>query len=286
MNKVLVAGASGALGRELVRLLHERDIAHCAQIRNPQKRHLLTDYCRDIRMADVTRKDTVRGVCEGVHTVINTIGKSVSLFTNDPNSFYDIDYYGNLNLLREAKRAGVKRFIYISILGSETSPHLNQGWAQELFSRELMASGLEYMIVKPTGLFSGLHDLLIMGYKGIVPTIGDGKAVTNPIHQHDLALTVLEHLQEGPHVLEAGGPDVHSRREVSEWVTEITKGKDVKVPAWLARKGSHLWRPVKKELYDKFRFFAYITTHDMVAPKYGSEKLRPYLQRVYDQMTS
>lgn len=286
MQKILVAGASGPLGRELVKLLHAGGIDHCAHIRNPQKRHLIERYCHDIRMADVTRPETVRGLCRGVHTIINTVGKSVSLFTHDRQNFYDIDYRGNLNLLNEARRAGVSRFIYISILGSETSPRLRQGWAQELFSREVMASGMEHMIVKPTGLFSGLHDLLIMGRRGIVPTIGDGKAVTNPIHQHDLALTILDHLQEGPQVLEAGGPDIHSRKEVSDWVKDITGARGIKVPPFLARKGSHLWRPVKPEFYDKFRFFTYITTHDMVAPKYGSLELRPYLERTYkEEMT-
>ncbi|MFA0960473.1 SDR family oxidoreductase [Roseivirga sp. BDSF3-8] len=286
MSKILVAGASGALGYELVKLLHDEEREFCGQIRNPVKHAALEPYCQDIRVADVTDPSTLRRLCEGVDTIISTVGNSVSLFTNDTGGFMDIDYQGNLNLLQEAKNAGVKRFVYISIFASETSPRMRQGWAQELFSRRLMESGLSYTIVKPVGLFSGLHDLLILGRKGIVPTLGSGKAVTNPIHQRDLARVILPVVDTGPEVMEVGGPEVHSRREVSEWVMDITGGRDIRVPPWLARRGAHLWRPLKRSIFDKFRFYTYITTHDMVAPKHGSLLLRPYLEQAYLQMTS
>lgn len=278
MKRVLLAGASGVLGMEILKILHQKGYVLRVLIRDTTKERLVRPYCDEVFVGDAADPSALKGVCQGIDIVLSTVGKSVSLFTNSPASFFDIDHRANANLLAEAQSAGVTRFLYISIFGSETSPKLRTGWSQELFSQELMKSGLHYTIVKPVGLFSGLHDLIIMGKKGIIITPGNGKPVTNPIHQQDLAEVCVQCLEEGPTVMEIGGPEIHSRNEVAKVVAEHTNARMINVPLWLVWMGLRLLRPFSQNLYDKLSYFTYITTHDMVAPPYGKQTFEVYLK--------
>lgn len=279
MKKVLVAGASGVLGLNVVKKLKNTDYQVIGQIYSENKKADVAPYCDKVVVADMTKTSDLAGICEGVDIVLSTVGKSVSIFTNDPLSFIDLDFKGNLNLLEEARRAGVKRFVYVSIFGSETSPQLRQGWAQELFAQNVMHYFSSHTIIKPVGMFSGLNDLLIMGQKGLVMTPGDGTPVTNPIHPRDLAAFCIDHLEAGPKVANVGGPEIHSRNEVAQKVCKVTRCLlPLNIPLWLVKPGLVFIKILSRNLYDKLSYFTYITTHDMVAPTYGSLSFEDYLE--------
>ncbi len=278
MKNVLLAGTTGVLGTEIMKLLYATDYRIRALIRRADQEAAVRPYCDEVFVGDATNPVSLRGACQGIDIVLTTIGKSVSLFTNSAASFHDIDYQANLNLLNEAQAAWVGRFVYISIFGSETSPKLRVGWSQELFARQLIRSGLNRAIVKPVGFFSGLHDLVIMGNKGFVITPGDGECLTNAIHQGDLARVCVQCLEEGPPVMEVGGPEIHSRNEVAQLVAEHTGARTLNAPVWLVLTGLRVLRVISKNLYDKLSYFTYITTHDMVAPPYGKRTFAYYLR--------
>jgi len=279
MKKILVAGASGVLGLHIVQQLQNTEYELIGQAHSADKEASVALYCDEVQVVDLTNPTEVEGICKGVDIVLSTVGKSVSLFTNDPRSFIDIDFHANLNLLEEARRAGVRRFIYVSIFGSETSPRLRQGWAQEMFTQNVLHYFSDCTVIKPVGMFSGLNDLLIMGQRGLVMTPGNGKPVTNPIHPKDLAAFCIEHLEYGPRVVNVGGPEIHSRNEVAEQVCQVTHCRTaLNIPLWLVKPGLAAIRLLSQNLYDKMSFFTFITTHDMVAPKYGRLTFEDYLE--------
>ena len=280
MNKrIAIVGASGVLGQELLSLSSQFSYAIRSIIRNEDKKHLVEPLSQDVWIGDANHPEELTGCFEGIDTVISTVGKSISLFVREPQTFAEIDYQANLNLLQEAQRAGVKHFMYVSIFASETSPKLRQGWMQEKFSQELIRSGLPYTIIKPVGLFSGLNDLVTMGKSGLLLTPGDGSPKTNPIHQRDLAQFCWEHLSDANTVLEVGGPEIHSRQEVAELVCQMTKCRfNLNVPLFVVKPGLKVVRLLGKNIHDKLSFFTYITTHDMVAPVYGQRKYETYLR--------
>ena len=267
------------LGTEILKILHQTDYRVRTLVRHPEQQATVLPFCDEVFVGDATDPESLRGACQGTDIVLTTIGKSVSLFTNSTASFHDIDYQANLNLLHEAQAAGVNRFVYISIFGSETSPKLRVGWSQELFARQLMRSGLDHTIIKPVGFFSGLHDLIIMGSKGFVITPGNGEPLTNAIHQRDLAQVCAQCLEAGPPVMEVGGPEIHSRNEVAQLVAAHTGARRLNVPVWLVMPGLQVLRVFSKNLYDKLSYFTYITTHDMLAPPYGERTFADYLKK-------
>ena len=102
MKKVLVAGATGQLGRLVAKELKGCGYAVRAVARNAGK---LTGLgIDDVVTGDLTKPETLSGIGDGVDAVISCAGASMNINDfSDRKSFYEVDYQGNLNLLGEAK---------------------------------------------------------------------------------------------------------------------------------------------------------------------------------------
>ena len=278
-GKVLIAGASGSLGMELLKILKERSIETRGLTHSSEGLQEILKYTEDVFAADASEGTReLSGVTEGIHTIISAMGKSVSLFSNDENSFMENDFYGNSNLLEDALKHGVKRFIYVSIKGADTGQEYEIAKAHKKFEEALQASGLDYTIVRPVGFFSGLNDLAIMAKRKMIPIVGDGMARTNSIHQKDLAQVVVEYLEDGPDLIEVGGPLVHTRLEMAEMLKEKIGGKIIKIPEKVAEWGMFLPELISDSMSDKLSYFKYITTNDMIGEQKGQITFKQYLE--------
>src|SRR5690606_14262930 len=280
MEKVLLAGASGSLGMEVAKKLAHAFIPFRALVNSKQCAEQLRAYTQDVWVADAQQPDQLNHMCDGVSHVFSSLGKSVSLFTGGAGSYEDIDYLCNKHILEEAERAGAKRFVYCSILGSEADNKLLLAQVHFKVQQLLQQSGMSYTVIKPTGFFAGLNDLVIFGKKGVSPVIGSGEHVTNPIHHSDLAAKVMDVLKEGPEVVEVGGPQTLSRQEIAEIVKAKTKASIVHLPEVMVRAGLPIFSFVTKDLSDNLDFFTYVTTSDIVAPSYGSRTFAQYIEQM------
>ncbi|HOO20917.1 MAG TPA: NAD(P)H-binding protein, partial [Kiritimatiellia bacterium] len=112
---LLIAGAGGILGRELVRrALARGDRVAALVLRKGELRVIEHPRLRIIE-ADVTKPDQLAGVCKGIEQVISCIGitRLRGRLTHEI-----VDYQGNVNLLDEARRSGVAKFGFISPAGT------------------------------------------------------------------------------------------------------------------------------------------------------------------------
>jgi len=184
MTKILVAGASGYLGKYLLEELDSWGMPAVALVRAPEKLKDLNHRNMKILKAEVTRPETLEGVCMGIDTVISTVGITRQ---KDGLTYMDVDYQANMNLLQEAERAGVRKFIYVSVIDGDKLRHLKVTEAKERFVDVLKASGLEYTVIRPNGFFSDLRTVLYMAKKRRVVLFGNGELKLNPIHGADLA---------------------------------------------------------------------------------------------------
>ena len=128
--KVLVAGSTGYLGQHVVRELHARGHQVRALVRSPAKLDPVRDAVDETHQADATDPDALAGCCDGADAVFSSIGlmgKS-SKFT-----CWQVDYAANRNLLEEARRAGVKKFIYTSVVRAPGLGKLAAGARQARF---------------------------------------------------------------------------------------------------------------------------------------------------------
>lgn len=275
-GKILVVGATGALGIEVLKQLHQKNLPLRALTRSDDDTIELNQLTGgDIFIGDAS-KNEIKDVTRGVSTVISALGKSVSLFTPSDESFYESDFLANKNILDDAIKNGVKRFIYVSIKGADTD--FTVAKAHKMFENTLKESGIDYTIIRPVGFFSGLNDLAILAKRKVIPIVGDGEAKTNSIHHRDLAKVVVGFLNEGPRMIEVGGPNIHTRMEMAEMVKEKIGGQIIKVPESLANFGIEFQKIFMSDVPEKLDYFKFVTTHDMIAEPHGSISFREYLE--------
>ena len=280
--KVLLLGASGALGLEIAKRLKRDSISFRAQTSSETGLEKLKTYTTDIWIADPTKNpDEVKGITSGINTVISGMGKSVSLFTNSADTFNEVDHIGNAEVLIDALRNKVSYYIYISIQEAGDNDKFSIPKNHKKFEDKLTESGIAHCILRPVGLFSGLHDLAIMAKRNIIPIIGDGEALTNSISQDDMAEVVLDKLKNKTTGLYSiGGPEIHTRYEMAQMIQERFGAKIIKIPTSIANIGAFLPQFFDKNMHDKIGFFKYITTHDMIGVKHGIITFKQYLQSI------
>ncbi|CAN5301952.1 SDR family oxidoreductase [soil metagenome] len=278
-ERILVVGATGALGLEIVKLLKEKNKNVRVLVLSPEDKPKVAPFTDDIFVGDASEAvSEIENLTEGITTVISALGKSLSLFSPSDDSFYESDYKANKNILEDAIKNKVRRFIYISIKGCDVREDLSIAKAHKMFEDELRASGLEYTILRPVGFYSGLNDLAIMAKRKMIPIIGDGLARTNSIHQEDLAEVVVKFLNEGPELIEVGGPQIHTRLEMAEMIKEKIGGQIIKIPKNVAEVGVAIPKFFSDDMGDKLDYFTFITTNDMIGESHGSITFKDYLK--------
>ena len=247
-------------------------------VRTPSRLGTVTPNV-DVRVGEVTQADTLKGVCEDIDVVISTVGITRQ---KDGMTYMDVDFQANANLIDEAKRSGVKRFIYVSVFNGEQMRHLKICEAKERLGDYLKNSGLDYCIVRPTGFFSDMGDFLKMAKGGSVWLFGNGMLRMNPIHGADLARAVVDAMDSHQHELNIGGPDVLTHNQIAELALRAY-GKQPRVrhlPDFVRRSTLFLLRMLTSaKTYGPLEFFLTAMAMDMQAPTYGEEKLEDFFKK-------
>lgn len=276
-SNILLAGASGYLGGHLLNALVQENINTRVIVRNPDKIKLSQRDNIEVIKAEVTQEETLDQVCKGIDTVISTIGITRQ---KDGLTYEQVDYQANMNLLNAAKKANVRRFIYVSAINADKYRHVKLLEAKEAFVDELKQSGLSYLIIRPNGFFSDMRDFLDMARKGQVYLFGDGEKRFNPIHGEDLAQFMLENLQSEAQELSIGGIDVLSFNQTAELAfSALNKPNNIMhLPDWMRRATLGLLRTFTSvKTYGPIEFFLTLMAHDNIAPVYqGKHRLRDF----------
>ena len=290
MQKVFVAGATGYLGKFVTRELKKRGHWVRALARNPKKlsqrgkflEPAVDQFIDDVFTGEVTKPETLSGVCEGIDVVFSSVGITRQ---KDGLSFKDVDYQGNKNILNEALKSGVKKIIFVSVFGGEQLRHLAIAEARESFVDELKASGIDYTIMRPTGYFSDMSEILQMALKGRVYAIGKSENRMNPIHGADLASACADAIDTSETEFPLGGPEAYNQQELAE-IAFRAAGKPVKVttvPLGLMKAAIGIIRIFSKHNADLFDFFVTASQSEADAPKYGTHLLEDYYNEIAEE---
>ncbi len=279
--KVAIAGAFGHLGYDILKQSIEKKYETVAlDIREkevPEKGNYL------FHGIDATKKGTLQGTLEGVDVLISTVGlvsKSATV-TN-----YDVDYQGNMNLLEEAKKSGVKKFIYVSVIHAETAPDVPMLDSKFKFEEELKKSGLLYSIVRPTGYFYDIaHVFMPMIEKGKVTLLGKKNYPVNVIETSDLASFIIEHVETKENSFdEIGGKETYNYEEIAKmfFAAANKKAKISRAPVFLF---DLIIKKAKKKNDGSeaiIRFSKWTLTHAMEGNvKYGEKSFKEYISSLY-----
>lgn len=149
---VLVAGATGATGREIVSRLLDKGYTVRAMSRSLERAASLGDV--EPIAADTNDPSSLKAAVQGVDAVLSSLGGRMPIGSN---GFKAVDWEGNRALIDAAKAAGVKRFLIITA-GSAgrdgflySLPVAPYPWKAKA-EAHLRESGLAYTIIAPGGL--------------------------------------------------------------------------------------------------------------------------------------
>ncbi|MGB3796535.1 MAG: SDR family oxidoreductase [Alteraurantiacibacter sp.] len=147
---ILIAGATGNTGTRLAHQLNQSGHSVIAMVRGSSDLSKLPDGV-ETRQADLT--DLSDDVCKNVDIVVFAAGSGGD---TSPKTTDKVDRDGAKSLIDSAARRGVKRFVMLSSIGagdpdpsSELAHYLQ---AKHDADEHLMASGLEYAIIRPVAL--------------------------------------------------------------------------------------------------------------------------------------
>ncbi|MEM7543453.1 MAG: SDR family oxidoreductase [Pseudomonadota bacterium] len=280
MTKVLVAGATGYLGNFIVEELARRSIATKAIARTPERLRTAGADQLEVVKAEVTQRETLRGLLEDVDTVISSVGITRQ---RDGLSYDQVDYQANLNLLREALAGNVQKFIYVSVFNGKAMRDLEICKAKERFVDELKSSGLAFVVIRPNGFFSDMASFVEMARKGRVYIFGDGHFRSNPIHGADLAKVCVDAIELGAEEIEVGGPDTLSQKQIAALAFEAVGNNDVsitKIPDILRRAALVVAKWLTpRTVYGPLQFFLTVLARDMLAPETGERRLADFFEQ-------
>ena len=289
LQRVLVAGATGYLGKYVVQAFKARGYFVRVLTRSEERLFekgpftapaLSRDDFDEVFVGEVAKPETLAGMMDGIDLVFSSVGISRQ---RDGLTFEQVDYQCNKNLIDLADDAGVRRFTYVSMQGAENIMQLAITQAHERVVQALAESSMEYRIVRPCGYFSDMGVLYDMASKGRSFLVGAGDNLMNPIHGRDLA-EVCVLTSEGDDVeVEAGGPEIMTQREAAELAFEVV-GKPVKitvVPMWMAWGLVRFIRLLSTQFGDLAEFIVTAGEIDGVGPQRGRTTLRSYFEALH-----
>ncbi len=225
---ILVVGSTGFLGSEICRRLAKAGKPVRGLVRpssNPEKVAQLKAMGVETVQGDLRIPCSLSAACQGVEAVISTATTTVSMQPGD--SIPVTDQQGQLDLVKAARAAGVRRFVLVSIPLSSESCALTT--AKRTVEKAVMTSGMEFTILCPCiNMEIWLSPMLGFDYPHAKATIyGDGHAKNGFISQGDVAEYVLESLDNPAAknaVFELGLPKMYSLLEVVR-IFEKASGK-------------------------------------------------------------
>ena len=284
--KVVLAGAFGNLGAEILKCLcaagHEVVAADLKERSIPG-----TEGKYTFVSIDATNPDTMKGLCDGAEVVITTMGLTgaSTRFTS-----YDIDQRGNLNLYAEAKRAGVKKFNYISVIscdepGAEKVPMLH---AKYLVEQEIKKQPMDWVIYRPTGYFYDIVKVFRPYVeKGEMQLLkGYGKIRANVVDCPDFAAFIVEHMTDTNVTYNVGGKETYTYEEMAEMCFRAA-GKPCRIkwaPIWLFGILANLPKIKKAGKHDIILFSRWTLSHDLVGDtKVGEKSFAEYIRKSFQE---
>lgn len=207
----LVTGATGSLGRRIVRQLREDEQSVRAFVRLSSHFGELEDRGAEIFIGDLKLEKDIFKACRDVKYIISAHGGS------DART---VDYRANIDLIDCAIANNVEHFVFISVLGVDRGYQDSDTFkAKREVEKYLIASGLNYTILRPSGFANNLIPLAErFRDTGIYFSIGNQQNRSSIVSTDDLAKiaiasTKLESARN--QIFAVGGPDIIKREDIA-----------------------------------------------------------------------
>ena len=225
-TRIVVAGASGFVGKNLRSFLHENKLNVLAISRKNFRK-----YPSEVKIISTNLSDPkLQSKLKNYDALINLIG----IGRQTPKStFEEINLNLTKDVIETCKNTGIKKIIFISGLGVSRSNKSDYFVSKYKAEREIINSGLDYTIFRASYIM-GKTDYLTKALskqmkKGVVIIPGSGKYRLQPIFVADVAKIILEAINGkkfSKKILDLVGPQ---KMSFEDFVKLFTKNTSVKI---------------------------------------------------------
>jgi uncharacterized protein YbjT (DUF2867 family) len=238
---ILITGATGYIGQHLVKRLTEQGERPRCLVRDPGKAARVLPAAKvELVQGDTTQPASLSAALSDIDTVVHAAFMTADRKQSAGNHYEETNVHGTANLIQAAKQSGVKRIIEISGLGTKPDKPGSYMQGRYLAEKMLKESGLGWTIIQPSVLFGkdapfikGLADLIRTS--PVVPLIGGGKIMFQPIYVEDVVSVIIKVLQEPERTNRKtyiiGGPEYYSFTQVIDVLLHAMHKTRVKAPA-------------------------------------------------------
>jgi uncharacterized protein YbjT (DUF2867 family) len=214
--QVLVTGAAGGLGRELL----PRLVTNGYAVRGTSRRDDPAIRGVEWVKSDITTGDGLADAVRGVETVIHA--------ASDAFDAWKVDADGTARLIEMCERANVRHFIYVSIVGVDKIPL--EYYKAKLAAEERVMTGRVPWTIQRAPQFFGFVDFIISRMARfpliMLPTDWKGQ----PIDTGEAADVIADLVRRGPsgRTPDFGGPKIRQFGEMArEWKAARRVGKPI-----------------------------------------------------------
>ena len=222
-KEILVFGASGQIGRHLIRKLTKNNYKVVAVTRNiHQKGYILKTQANPgyLEIVELTyfNIEKIKNLVEECSICINLIGilfeKRKNFFKNIHTDFPDL-------LSKLSAKKNIEKFIHLSSLGIEKSLDSNYAISKLDGENKIKNNFNRAVVLKPSIVYSvddnfTTNFMTLLNRLPIIPIYYEGKTKFAPIHVTDLAQIIFDVVQgkTNEQTIECIGPEIISFKEI------------------------------------------------------------------------
>ncbi len=243
--KVLVTGGTGVVGQSVVSRLLER--GHTVRLLSRNAKEDAEQWADGVEPwpASVSESRKITGSADGCELVLHVAG--IVAESPPETTFKSVNVDGTRNMVAEAERAAVGRFIYVSSLGAddgESDYHKSKRAAEKLV--ENFKGG--WIVLRPGNVYGPGDEVVSLLMQMVrtlpaIPVIAGGDDKFQPIWVNDLAMAIADAVDRPDlhaRTLELAGEESTSTNDLVDRFSKIT-GRDparIPIPGFLASAGT------------------------------------------------
>ena len=223
---LLLTGATGAVGSQLLPLILESGQPVRCLVREPRK---LGDRRVSVQitlgdLGELTDPYLMRQALRGVDTVVHL---AATIRDQPPHRIEELNGLATVRLLRAAEHLGVQRFVFFSALNASRTQRTRFFRAKALAERAVVESPIDSMVFAPSIVYDHSDPWITLlrrfSFLPVMPVAGSGKARYQPIWARDVAACVIAALgQSRAGRYELAGPENLSYDEISDLVSRAS----------------------------------------------------------------
>jgi uncharacterized protein YbjT (DUF2867 family) len=175
-KKVIVAGATGTLGSQIVKELLEQGAEVTAMVRASSNRSTLVGMgVKNFVVGDMMDAASLRQALSPEHGFDVIVASAAGYTRRKKGDSATTDTIGYQNLVDATKEAGIPRFVLISILESDKAKSVPHFYNKYLIEKYLTEKKQPFIALRPGAFLDQTPDYIIKKItKGILPTFLTG----------------------------------------------------------------------------------------------------------------